>query len=126
MLLPRPRLSRLAAAYAWGFARLRPFTGGNLRTGFVLAMTFLRLNGVPLPASPYEKYALYSALARGRMPEEAFAEWIEMRHLANRESLGSLLRVRKAPGRKPRVYVLRGGRAADEAAAGGQAPESSI
>ncbi len=43
---PRPDLAALAAAYAYGIARDRPFIDGNKRTALVAARTFLLLNGV--------------------------------------------------------------------------------
>ena len=41
-------LAEMAATYAWGLARNRPFVDGNKRTAFVTALTFLEMNGKPI------------------------------------------------------------------------------
>ena len=46
----KPTLPGLAAAYAYGVARDHPFVDGNKRASFVVANTFLILNGFELEA----------------------------------------------------------------------------
>ncbi len=73
---PPPDLCALAAAYAAGIIKNHPFVDGNKRTGFLLAYTFLRLNGLELRASEGETYMMIMALAAGDLPEAAFAQWL--------------------------------------------------
>ena len=73
---PPPDLCALAAAYAAGIIRNHSFVDGNKRTGFMLAYTFLRLNGLHLRADEGETYAMVMALASGNLPEAAFAQWL--------------------------------------------------
>ncbi len=73
---PPPDLCILAAAYTAGIIKNHPFVDGNKRTGFILAYTFLRLNGLGLRAGQAEAYATVLALAAGDLPEAAFARWL--------------------------------------------------
>lgn len=70
-----PDASDLAAAYAWGIARSHPFIDGNKRTAFVVAATFLDLNGRHLIAKEAESVVIFRRLAEG-MPQDELAEWI--------------------------------------------------
>jgi death on curing protein len=76
---PPPDLAVLAAAYAYGIARNRPFVDGNKRTALVAARTFLLLNGVNLEANQDEKYLTFLQLAQGTLTEEQLADWIRKR-----------------------------------------------
>jgi death-on-curing protein len=76
---PRPDLTALGAAYAYGIARDHPFADGNKRTALVAARTFLLLNGVNLEASQDEKYLTFLELAQGTLTEELLADWIRKR-----------------------------------------------
>jgi death-on-curing protein len=72
-------IARLAAAYASGIIRNHPFIDGNKRTGFVVALVFLRLNGWDLEATQEEKYRVFYALAAGEFKESDLERWIEQR-----------------------------------------------
>lgn len=76
---PTPDLAALSAAYAYGIASNHPFVDGNKRTALVVARLFLLLNGANLAATQEEKYSIFLALAAGRLPEEALAEWLRAR-----------------------------------------------
>lgn len=65
----------IAAAYAFGISRNRPFLGGNKRAAWASAVTFLRLNGADVTAPDQEKHAMMLALAQGEI-DEAFANWL--------------------------------------------------
>lgn len=69
-------LASLAAAYAFGIARNHPFTDGNKRAAWVVAETFLVLNGLDLQASDAEGLPVMLDVASGAMDEDAFAVWI--------------------------------------------------
>jgi death-on-curing protein len=74
-----PDIADLAAAYAFGIARNRPFVDGNKRTAAVVTRTFLRLNGFDLNASQTERLETWSALGAGTLSEEALASWLQDR-----------------------------------------------
>lgn len=68
-------LCALAAAYAFGIARNRPFADGNKRTAWVMARLFLRLNGVTLAYDKADAIRMVLALAAGELSEESVAQW---------------------------------------------------
>jgi death on curing protein len=68
-------LERMAAAYAFGIMANHPFVDGNKRTALIAAITFLRLNGIRIPADKAETYLTFYGLAAGSVTEEQFAEW---------------------------------------------------
>jgi death-on-curing protein len=76
---PPPDLASLAAAYAFGIVRNHPFLDGNKRTAWVVARTFLKLNGCDLSAPQEEKYLTVMSLADGSLAEEEFADWVRQR-----------------------------------------------
>lgn len=76
---PKPGLAALAASYAFGIARNRPFIDGNKRTALVVCRTFLLLNGHALQASQEDKYMTFLKLAAGEISEEELAKWIRDR-----------------------------------------------
>lgn len=77
-----PGAADLAAAYAFGLARNRPFVDGNKRTAAVVSETFLILNGLGLDVSNAELVVQYLALAAGEVTEEAMAAWLRERIVA--------------------------------------------
>ena len=70
-------LPTLAAAYAFGIAKNHAFNDGNKRTAMVVALTFLKLNGLDLAASPDERYEKFEGLASGRITECGLAKWLQ-------------------------------------------------
>src|SRR5690242_20360473 len=71
-----PDLADLAAAYASGIARNRPFVDGNKRTAWVVAETFVELNGAEIAADDASAYETMLGLAESRIDEAAFAAWM--------------------------------------------------
>ncbi len=71
-----PDATELAAAYAFGIARNRPFVDGNKRTAFVAAELFLALNGLELIAEDVDCVVTMLAVAAGQMDEATFARWL--------------------------------------------------
>lgn len=67
--------AELAAAYAYGIARNRPFSDGNKRTAWVLARLFLALNGQTLKFAPEAAVQIVMAQAGGTLSEDALADW---------------------------------------------------
>jgi death-on-curing protein len=73
----KPNLFALAASYAFGLVKNLPFIDGNKRTGFVVAVVFLELNGYKFQATEVDATLRTLALAAGEMSESAFAEWLK-------------------------------------------------
>jgi len=70
-----PDLFDLAAAYASGISQNHPFLDGNKRTAFVVAASFLDLNGQELKAAEAEAAVVFLRLAAGEFSEAELAEW---------------------------------------------------
>lgn len=68
-------LFALAAAYAFGVARNHPFADGNKRTAWVMARTFLRVNGIVLVYDKEDAIQMVLALAAGALTEDQVADW---------------------------------------------------
>ncbi len=72
-----PTLSALAASYAAGIILNHPFLDGNKRTGFLVAVTFLELNGMVFTASEESVVEKTLALAAGELNEAGYAVWLK-------------------------------------------------
>jgi len=70
-------LTDLAASYAAGIVLNHPFLDGNKRTGFMVAATFLDVNGVAITASEESVVEHTIALASGELSEAAYAAWLK-------------------------------------------------
>ena len=73
----KPTLFDLAASYAFGLVKNHPYINGNKRTGFIVAVTFLELNGRQFGASEVDAALRTLALAAGEMTEAAYAAWLK-------------------------------------------------
>jgi death on curing protein len=71
-----PDLIEMAAIYTAGIVRNHAFVDGNKRTGFVVGILFLEVNGFIFKASEEDATRATLALAEGRLKEAAFAEWL--------------------------------------------------
>jgi death-on-curing protein len=69
-------LPELAAAYAFGMARNRPFADGNKRTSLLALYTFLGVNGIDFIVPEAEAAAIILALVAGEVDEEGLTRWI--------------------------------------------------
>ena len=67
----------LAAGYAFGIVRNHPFVDGNKRTGFMVAVTFLAVNGWTFEASEESVVERTVALASGAINEQDYASWLD-------------------------------------------------
>lgn len=72
-----PTLPEMAASYAAGIIINHPFLDGNKRTGFMLAATFLELNGTEFTATEESVVEMTLALASGKLKQAAYARWLE-------------------------------------------------
>ena len=79
----KPTLFDLAASYGFGLVKNHPFIDGNKRTGFVVAVLFLELNGCKFQANEVDAAVRTLALAAGEMSEAAFAEWLKANSKCN-------------------------------------------
>jgi death-on-curing protein len=71
-----PEIVDLATAYTTGIIRNHPFIDGNKRTGFVVGVLFLEMNGARLTASEEDATQAVLGLAAGTLDESAFAVWL--------------------------------------------------
>ena len=72
----RAPMTDLAASYAAGIVRNQPFVEGNKRTGFMVAATFLELNGRTFAAAEISVVEQTLGLAAGEVSEAEFAAWM--------------------------------------------------
>ena len=73
----KPTMPEMAAAYAAGIVKNHPFLDGNKRTGFMLAATFMELNGLVLTAPEESVVQQTLGLAAGKVKEADYAAWLE-------------------------------------------------
>lgn len=73
-----PDAAAIAAAYAFGLCRNHGFVDGNKRTAYVVAETFLVLNGYEMEASDEAVVETMLAVASGSMKEEELAGWFRL------------------------------------------------
>lgn len=71
----KPDAAALAAAYVFGLCSNHGFLDGNKRTAYVVAETFLDLNGYAMDAPDEAVVSTMLAVASGVMPEEQLAQW---------------------------------------------------
>jgi len=71
-----PTLPELAASYAAGIILNHPFLDGNKRAGFMLAATFLELNGMEFTATEESVVEMTLALADGKLRQAGYAKWL--------------------------------------------------
>lgn len=74
-----PDAPALAAAYAFGILRSPPFSDGNKRTGYALALVFVLDNGFAFTGSDVESVEAMLAVADGIMSEDELAVWLRER-----------------------------------------------
>jgi len=70
-------LPEMAAAYAAGTVMNHPFLDGNKRTGFMVAVAFLELNGLEFTATEESAVQSTVALASGELTEAGYQEWLK-------------------------------------------------
>ena len=66
----------MAAAYTVGIVRNHPFIDGNKRTGFVIGILFLELNGYSFTASEEDAAQAIMNLAAGALDEASYADFL--------------------------------------------------
>ena len=73
-----PDIISMAAAYTAEIVRNHPFIDGNKRTGFLIGVLFLEMNGYSFTASEEDAAQAVLALAAGTLDEAAFAAWMRV------------------------------------------------
>lgn len=71
-----PGIIELAAIYTAGILRNHPFVDGNKRTGFVIGILFLELNGYRFDASEEDAAQAVIALAGGKLDEAGYGAFL--------------------------------------------------
>ena len=71
-----PDIFEMAALYTAGVIRNHPFVDGNKRTGFVVGVLFLELNGFDFRANEEDATQAVMSLAAGVLGEGAYAAWL--------------------------------------------------
>jgi death on curing protein len=71
-----PNMFEMAAGYTSGIVRNHPFVDGNKRTGFVVGILFLELNGYRFAASQEEAARAVLELASGNLDEVGYAAFL--------------------------------------------------
>src|SRR5579859_3724742 len=69
----RPDIVEMATAYMAGIVQNHPFVDGNKRTGFVVGVLFLEMNGFAFTAPEAEAAQAVLELAAGSIDETGFA-----------------------------------------------------
>jgi death on curing protein len=80
-----PDIIELAAAYTVGIIRNHPFVDGNKRTGFVVGVLFLEMNGYRLTATEEDATQAVLSLAERTIDEAAFLAWLRANSRAKRK-----------------------------------------
>jgi|SRR5437016_503994 len=73
----KPTLFDLAASYGFGLVKNHPFIDGNKRTGFIVAVLFLELNGFRFHATEADATVRTLALAAGALTEGDYSAWLK-------------------------------------------------
>jgi death-on-curing protein len=71
-----PALADLGAALVAGVVKNHPFVDGNKRTGFLLDVLFLELNGSKFVAKEEDAAQAVLSLAAGTLEEAEFKNWL--------------------------------------------------
>jgi death-on-curing protein len=66
----------MAAAYTWGIVRNHPFVDGNKRTGFVVGVLFLELDGYRFNASEEDAAQMVLEMASGNLDEAGYIAFL--------------------------------------------------
>lgn len=81
-----PDIVDLAAVYTGGIVQNHPFVDGNKRTGFVVGILFLELNGYRFRASEEDAAQAVLQLASGNMDEAAYTAFLRANSSHQRKS----------------------------------------
>lgn len=77
-----PDMALLAAAYTAGIVKNHPFVDGNKRTGFLVGILFLEMNGYRFTASQEMAANAVIMLAAGELDERGYADFLTANTIA--------------------------------------------
>ena len=80
-----PDLFSKVAALGYSLISNHPFVDGNKRVGFEAMRLMLRLNGYDLHASTGTKFDFVIEIAKGKLTEQAIADWLQRRSRPDRK-----------------------------------------
>ena len=80
-----PDLIEMATAYTAGIVRNHPFVDGNKRTGFVVGILFLELNGYRFTATQENAAQAVIELAAGTLDEAGYTSFLRANTQVQRE-----------------------------------------
>jgi len=80
-------LFAMAAAYLYHIVKNHPFLDGNKRTGLIVALTFLAINGLPIPTASDQLYEATLGTAAGLVTKDDLTALL--RHLTGSNPMGS-------------------------------------
>ena len=80
-----PDLIEMGTAYTAGIVRNHPFVDGNKRTGFVVGILFLELNGYRFTATQESAAQAVIALAAGTLDEAGYTSFLRANTEATNE-----------------------------------------
>jgi len=69
-------LFEMAAAYLYHLVQNHPFIDGNKRVGLATAVTFLKVNGIPVIADEDEAAEMVLSVAQGQADKSAIADFL--------------------------------------------------
>ena len=72
-------LLECAACYIFGLAKNHGYVDANKRTVYMVGLTFLRVNGLRVDASPHDVIQLMLDVATDVSDEPAITEWLRVR-----------------------------------------------
>lgn len=84
-----PSVIKMAAIYTAGIVRNHPFVDGNKRTGFVVGILFLEINGYRFGASEEEAAQAVLDLASGTLDEAGYAAFLRENCVREKKEVGS-------------------------------------
>lgn len=85
-----PHIIEMATAYTAGSVRNHPFIDGNKRTGFVVGILFLELNGYSFNASEEDAAQAVLNLAAGTLDEAGYARFLRANSRRTRRNSESI------------------------------------
>jgi death on curing protein len=74
----RAKIVDMAALFTAGIVRNHPFIDGNRRTGFVVGILFLELNGYSFTAAEADSAQAVLALAGGTLDHDSYSDWLRL------------------------------------------------
>jgi death-on-curing protein len=95
----------MGAAYTCGIVRNQPFLDGNKRTGFVLGVLFLELNGYRFNASEEDAARMVLELASGNLDEAGYIAFLRAHCVARKKKMKQHFRSQRRRRNEPSLSI---------------------